>query len=238
MKIELNIHHTCHSAAEFTAISERIAALLSEFSSNSAGPLRPSVTADPVLHTVVTSPVPPAPVARSEPAAHTGGDGSAELAVAANVPVAFSAAVTPDDKPKRTRRTKEQIAADEAAKAATVALPAPASVTIPHGVAVDIFAPPSGPGAEIAAMASAALNVPVRVVQPETPAPAARPPVDRTALRPLMMQVFDLENGEAIIARVLQPYGGSVAKVPEDKIGAVAVELNAAIRGNAERGTV
>ena len=224
MKIELNINHTCHSAAEFTALSERIAALLAEFSQNSAGPIRPLVTADTVSHTVVTSPVPPAHVARSEPAAHAA-DGPAELPV----PAAFAAAVAPDDKPKRTRRTKEQIAADEAAKAAAAAMPAPAVTPLPAPAPVAL-PPAAAPSIDIFAPAPIA---PVPLAQPEQkPEPSAPKQIsDRAALRPLMMQVFDLDGGEAIIAKILQPYGGSVAKVPDDKIGAVAVELNAAIRG-------
>lgn len=219
MKIDLNIQHTCHSLAEFTKLSAAIAALLSEFSAGAVASA-PHVAPATVLRPDATIPLPPAPVARTDTAAPMVADAVAP-AETSGVPAAFAAAL--DEPVKRKRRTKAEMLADaeaEAAKAAPVAVadkPWPPSA--PPAPTVDIFAAP------------AAVPAPVAVQQPvASPAPA-QSAADRQSLKQLVMRLFDMDGGDAKVEAVLNRYGGSISKVPDDKIGACAIDLGAAIRG-------
>jgi len=151
------------------------------------------------------------------------------------LPAAFSAALA--EPPKRKRRTKAEMAAaanagddnaadgeaDETPKPLVIAPKAPAPV-------VDIFAP-TAPAPTVAAVTPAAVTAtPAVMTQAPTP-PLTASAESRASLKSMMLGLFGKEGGETKVEEILRKYGGSISNIPDDKIGACAVELNAALHG-------
>lgn len=193
MQISLTISHNFGATDELVRFADKLRELLSSFTlSTAAAALSPAAAAPPKAPTPVAT-VEPSPVSS---VANT------------STEVVEPAAAVEIYRPKRHRRTKaemEAARAEDDARAAAVAAPAP---TAQANIFDAISAAPKPAEA-------AAVSV----------------PTDREAVRNMVLELMDTDGGEVALMAALKKHGATTYKaLPDAALGAFAVDINAAIR--------